>query len=197
MFEYLINAFSGPGAGFMYAITAVMAFSMATVFERSWLMWFTWNANEGEASKLFRDKAITEGLSEAGILGTVVLSEAAEQSSPEKVQESLAVGAVRAEAMIYKRLGLLAASANVSTMLGLLGTVYGLIVAFSALGDGATGQAANSLSDGISMAMSTTAWGLMVAIPTTAAHAILDARAEQLLASIEVMAGELLISKRG
>jgi biopolymer transport protein ExbB len=126
----------------------------------------------------------------------VVLSEAVAQPSPDKAQEAMAVGAVRAEAMLYKRLGLLAASANVATMLGLLGTVYGLIVAFSALGDGAAGQAANSLSEGISMAMSTTAWGLMVAIPTTAAHALLEARAEQLLASVEVMAGELILSKR-
>jgi len=196
LFEYLINAFSGPGAGFMYAITAVMAFSMASVLERSWLMWVSWSTNENKAIKLFRENSLKEGISAAGLLGAVVLSEAADQPSHEKAQDALAVGAVRAEAMIYKRLGLLAASANVATMLGLLGTVYGLIVAFSALGDGAAGQAANSLSDGISMAMSTTAWGLMVAIPTTAAHALLESRAEQLLACIEAMAGELILSKR-
>jgi biopolymer transport protein ExbB/TolQ len=180
----------------MYAITAVMAFSLAAVLERSWLMWCTWSTDEAKASKLFRENALTDGLEASGTLGAVVLSEAVARPSPDKAQEAMAVGAVRAEAMLYKRLGLLAASANVATMLGLLGTVYGLIVAFSALGDGAAGQAANSLSEGISMAMSTTAWGLMVAIPTTAAHAILEARAEQLLASVEVMAGELILSKR-
>jgi len=180
----------------MYAITAVMAFSVAAVLERSWLMWLTWSTDEPKATELFRAKDTKLGVDAAGVLGAIVLTDAANQNSTEKAQEALSVGAARAEAILYKRLGLLAASANVSTMLGLLGTVYGLVIAFSALGDGAAGQAANSLSDGISMAMATTAWGLLVAIPTTAAHALLEARAEQLLSSIEVMAGELMLSKR-
>ncbi|NOY27174.1 MAG: hypothetical protein GXP62_15000, partial [Oligoflexia bacterium] len=45
MIDAIISAFSGPGAGFMYAITAVLAFSLAITIERSWLYWLTWRVD--------------------------------------------------------------------------------------------------------------------------------------------------------
>jgi biopolymer transport protein ExbB len=82
-------------------------------------------------------------------------------------------------------------------MLGLLGTVYGLILAFSALGDTSAGERAVRLSEGISTAMATTAYGLMVGIPALAAHAWLDGRARELTAQLEAVAGRIALSKRG
>ncbi|MDP7111438.1 MAG: MotA/TolQ/ExbB proton channel family protein [Myxococcota bacterium] len=53
------------------------------------------------------------------------------------------------------------------------------------------------LSEGISTAMATTAYGLLVGIPSLAAHAWLDARARRLLAAIEATAGRLASRLRG
>ncbi len=101
-----------------------------------------------------------------------------------------------AEERLQGRIGYLGAIGNIATMLGLLGTVYGLILAFGALGDTSAGERAVQLSEGISTAMATTAYGLLVGIPALAAHAWLQTRAQQLLAGIEAGAGRLAASLR-
>lgn len=75
--------------------------------------------------------------------------------------------------------------AQISTYLGLLGTIFGLIQAFNSLGS-LTGAAANkALSDGIYMAIGTTALGLMGAIPLTLIKGGLFTRAQNLISDID------------
>ena len=66
---------------------------------------------------------------------------------------------------IEKRTPYLATFANIATLLGLLGTIIGLIAAFSAVANADPSEKAALLSESISIAMNTTAFGLMVAIP--------------------------------
>ena len=80
-------------------------------------------------------------------------------------------------------------------MLGLLGTVYGLIVAFQGLGDASAVERATRLSDGIATAMATTAYGLLVGIPALAAHAFLEGRVQQLLAFSEAAASAVAVHR--
>ena len=79
-------------------------------------------------------------------------------------------------------------------MLGLLGTVVGLMVGFDALGD-ATAKA-ERLTAGVGAAMGSTAMGLIVGISATVIHGVLDARARQLLARVEVIAREVSLARR-
>ena len=81
-------------------------------------------------------------------------------------------------------------------MIGLFGTVYGLILAFGSMGDVAAAERAARLSEGSSTAMASTAFGLLVAIPALAAHAALDAWARDQLADIERAATRLALSLR-
>jgi biopolymer transport protein ExbB/TolQ len=75
--------------------------------------------------------------------------------------------------------------AQISTYLGLLGTIFGLIAAFGALGS-LTGAAANkALTDGIYMAIGTTALGLIGAIPLTLIKGGLFTRAQNLISNID------------
>ena len=85
---------------------------------------------------------------------------------------------------------------NVATMLGLLGTVYGLIMAFSGLDDASAVERSARLSEGIATAMATTAWGLLVGIPAIAAHTFIDRRARHTLAFYEAVAGRVAAGKR-
>lgn len=80
-----------------------------------------------------------------------------------------------------KRLHYLSMLANVSTLLGLLGTIHGLILSFQAVAqaDPATKQAL--LASGIAVSMYTTALGLAVAIPAMVAFSFLTSRQNQLL----------------
>ncbi|MCD4796909.1 MAG: MotA/TolQ/ExbB proton channel family protein [Candidatus Cloacimonetes bacterium] len=75
--------------------------------------------------------------------------------------------------------------AQVSTLLGLLGTIFGLVNAFDALGTAAEADKSRLLTEGISMAMGTTAYGLIVAIPTMLIKGALQSRADKIINDID------------
>lgn len=79
-----------------------------------------------------------------------------------------------------KRTSFLAMLANVGTLTGLLGTITGMIKSFTAVATASPMEKAVLLSSGISEAMNTTAYGLIVAIPALVAYAILANRGNQL-----------------
>ncbi len=197
MWKYLIDAFSGPGREFMYAITAVGAFALAVGLERAFWLFLRWRADAPAVLS-----AVDRGDREAALkaagdtpLGDVVKAGIAE-TNPELAWEAMGAAAVESEEALRARVGYLATVGNLSTMLGLLGTVYGLMIAFASLSETGGGERAVRLSEGISTAMSTTALGLLVGIPALAAHAVLDARVRSLLASIEVVAGRIALRAR-
>ncbi|MCK5037383.1 MAG: MotA/TolQ/ExbB proton channel family protein [Candidatus Sabulitectum sp.] len=86
---------------------------------------------------------------------------------------------------INARIGYLGMLANVSTMVGLLGTIFGLIAAFAAVAAADPEQKGVLLANGISMAMNTTAFGLIAAIPMLIAHSVLTAKADGLVDDID------------
>ena len=89
---------------------------------------------------------------------------------------------------LEKRTQYLATLANVATLLGLLGTIIGLIAAFTAVASADPAEKASLLSQSISVAMNTTAFGLMTAIPLLVCHAMLQTRTTEIVDSLE-MAG--------
>jgi len=104
--------------------------------------------------------------------------------------------AMEAEALhhvpqINDRLGYLSILANIATLLGLLGTVSGLIASFSAIGVEGGADKGMLLASGISIAMYTTAFGLIIAIPTLLIHHFLSSHANRLIDDIQHYAAEL------
>ncbi len=89
---------------------------------------------------------------------------------------------------LEKRTQYLATLTNVATLLGLLGTIVGLIAAFTAVATAAPAEKASMLSSSISVAMNTTAFGLISAIPLLLLHAVLQTKTIELVDSFE-MAG--------
>jgi len=86
---------------------------------------------------------------------------------------------------INARIGYLGMLANVSTMVGLLGTIFGLIAAFAAVAAADPEQKGVLLANGISQAMNTTAFGLIAAIPMLVAHSVLTSKADSLVDDID------------
>lgn len=100
---------------------------------------------------------------------------------------------------VNSRISYLAMLANVSTMVGLLGTIFGLIAAFAAVAAADPEQKSIMLANGISMAMNTTAFGLVSAIPLLIIHSILTSRADKLVDQIDrysVMVMNMLAASR-
>lgn len=93
---------------------------------------------------------------------------------------------------LEKRTHYLATLANVATLMGLLGTIIGLIQAFTAIANVNPAEKADLLSASISVAMNTTAFGLMAAIPLLLIHAVLQTKTTELVDSLEMVVVKFL-----
>ena len=95
---------------------------------------------------------------------------------------------------LEKRTPYVALLSNISTLLGLLGTIMGLIAAFTAVAAANPAEKADLLSASISVAMNTTAFGLMCAIPLLLLHAKLTSTTGQIVDSLEMASVKALNS---
>jgi biopolymer transport protein ExbB len=122
------------------------------------------------------------------------LAKAASERSRREVETIMEDQMLAALPSLNKRIGLLSFLANSSTLLGLLGTIFGLIAAFAAFGDpnipAALKQA--KLTDGISQAMYTTAAGIVAAVPLLFFHHLLSERQEEIMNEMEAGATRLM-----
>ena len=103
----------------------------------------------------------------------------------EDIDAAMEEGMMEIVPRLEKRTHYLATFANVVTLLGLLGTIIGLIKAFTAVAQVNPAEKAELLSASISIAMNNTAFGLMVAIPFLLIHAFLQARTAEIVDSLE------------
>lgn len=104
------------------------------------------------------------------------------------IENSMSEGMLETLPRLEQRTGYLAVLANIATLLGLLGTIIGLISAFTAVAVADPAEKSTLLSQSISVAMNTTAFGLISAIPLLVLHALIESKTRRIVSSIE-MAG--------
>ncbi|RMG61605.1 MAG: MotA/TolQ/ExbB proton channel family protein [Deltaproteobacteria bacterium] len=195
----MIIKFFHDGGVFMYPITVILAFVVAVVVERIYFLSFKSNL---DAAKLFSEirKYVKDGdveaaaklLNDSPLCRVLKAGLTNADRDIDMVRSAMEEEAVAVIPRIEKRITHLSTAANVATLLGLLGTIYGLIAAFSAVAEADPAQKATLLAKGISIAMNTTAYGLIVAIPTIIAHSFLQSRANRLLDEIDEYSLKLL-----
>lgn len=110
----------------------------------------------------------------------------------EDVEMAMDEGLMEVIPRLERRTHYLAAFANIATLLGLLGTIIGLIEAFTAVAHASPAEKAELLSSSISVAMNTTAFGLIVAIPLLLVHSVLQSKTNQIVDSLEMAAVKFL-----
>jgi biopolymer transport protein ExbB/TolQ len=101
------------------------------------------------------------------------------------VEQGLALMLAEQTRLIQKRTSFLATIANVATLLGLFGTIAGLISSFAAVAHADATQKSALLSAGISTAMNATMMGLAIAIPCMIAFSVLVNRANKIVGELE------------
>jgi biopolymer transport protein ExbB len=200
-----LGRFFKEGGIFMYPITFLLAFGVAVVIERSYVLFKKFNLDGAKYYNFIEQKLIAKEIHEA-IKGSpdVPLSNIVRfglemllklQSQELQNQERLLKGERRFSVLFEKnieeiaslefpkidrRLHLLPTIANLATLLGLLGTLQGLIQSFTAVSGLDPTKRAQVLAQGISVAMNTTAYGLFVAVVVLFMYAILNNRAERI-----------------
>ena len=90
-----------------------------------------------------------------------------------------------------KRLAMIPALANIATLLGLIGTIDGMIQAFRAVATVSADQRSAALAKGIGIAINTTGFGLMVAIPLLAVHMFIAGLAKKVADECDLYASKL------
>ncbi len=110
----------------------------------------------------------------------------------EDIETAMEEGLMEIVPRLERRTHYLSGFANIATLLGLLGTVIGLIQAFTAVASASPAEKAELLSKSISVAMNTTAFGLMVAIPLLLIHSVLQSKTTQIVDSLEMAAVKFL-----
>ena len=175
--------------------------SVGLILERAKVLFFDYHVNSqaftDQVMKLVSQNKIEESIAfcSANIKKPIaqamkIILERADRSDEEIGK---AVDRVASEIVptLEKRLGYLPMVSNVVTLIGLLGTVAGLIMSFKAVSFADPTQKQTLLADGISVAMNATALGLMVAIPVMVAYAFLNIRQGKIFSDIDVATQKL------
>lgn len=197
------------GGPFMYGIMGVWVIALAIIIERFYFVFFRYNVNGpafmAQVQKLVMansiDRAIKLCNAESNAALSQVLKAGLTRANRTEREIECAVDEATLEVvpLLTRRTPMLAMWANVATLTGLLGTISGLITAFKAVSQVTAEQKQAMLAQGISIAMYTTEFGLIVAIPTMIFHALLQGRTTRVIDDIDqysVKLTNLLIDRK-
>lgn len=127
-----------------------------------------------------------------GVLPRIFLAGLRRADAPaQRIQQALLSAGEREAARLSRNVRYLSEIATLTPMLGLLGTVLGLIQSFSYLAQDPTMRQPHLLAAGVYTALVTTAWGLIVAVPAMALYFYFRARVQYILMLVEQLAEEL------
>jgi len=193
--ETLVRFFQTGGA-FMYPILIVFAIGVAISAERYIKLMTIRNQNQKVWSDVHPilqqgnfDQArgiLKEDDSAIGGLLNMGLSRQGSVRRRDDIEIAMEESMMEIIPQLEKRTPYVALFSNIATLLGLLGTIMGLIEAFTAVANADPAEKADLLSASISVAMNTTAFGLMVAIPLLIVHANLSSRTSEIVDSLEM-----------
>lgn len=198
----VIVSFFQDGGPFMYPILLVLAIGIAIALERWVYLERMLSSNQRDWKHLA--PMVTDGRYDKALIATVktdsaignILNSGLERhrstTHREDIETAMEERLMEAMPQFERRTHYLATFANIATLLGLLGTIIGLIRAFTAIANVDPAQKADMLSASISVAMNTTAFGLMVAIPLLLLHTFLQTRTTELIDSLEMAAVRFL-----
>ena len=201
-FVHSIGRFFAGGGAFMYPILVVAAGGAAIGAER----WVTltrlglrnrsaWARVEpaltsGDFEKA-RELTRDDDTAVSRLLGMGLARQGAVRRR-EDIEIAMEQSMLEIVPQLEKRTHYLATFANLATLLGLLGTVSGLIHAFAAVATVNPAEKANLLSASISEAMNCTAFGLMTAVPIVFLHALLQTKTTELINGLETASVKFL-----
>ena len=193
-----VVGFFQEGGPFMYPIAIVLAIGLAIALERYFYLAKQMRINRKDYNALLpllKQRRLREivNLTSASVspMCRIVADGVNKQNSASErrradIESAMEEGLLEALPNIERRTPYLATFANIATLLGLLGTIIGLIAAFTAVANADPAEKATLLSQSISIAMNTTAFGLMAAIPLLLIHSMLQSKTSAIIESLEI-----------
>jgi biopolymer transport protein ExbB len=190
----------------MWGLTIMFFVSLAIIAERVYMLLFRYNTNAAtlmqKVQRLIMDNNIEEAVrlcsgSKDSVLHQIFKAGLVNaHRSVEEIQDYIEVAKLGVIPKLQKRLSYLFMMGNVATLMGLLGTVFGLVVSFSGAKTVEASQKQMMLTAGISSALTATFFGLMVAIPCMFFYGFLFNRVNHMIDEIEHYSARLIMLLR-
>ena len=187
MSEFIVS-----GGPFMWPLMACSVLIIAISIERLWFLQERLVSPKGlsnQLSNLIKKDLITEkqsleisNLSSLGFLliNCIKYKDLQRENLESKIEEK----AIEVKYVLERNLNMLGTIATISPLLGLLGTVVGMITAFTGLTE-SSGANPDLLAAGISQALITTAFGLLIAVPGLVLHKYFEQKVTYLLITLQ------------
>ena len=198
--------FIQDGGFFMYPILLIMFVGLGMAVERILFLARVKKSNKELWDEVFPSiqkgdtqkalKIVKDNETEIGRILDYGLTRNQSAKNVEDVETAMEEALMEVLPRLEARTPFIATFANVATLLGLLGTVQGLIIAFAAIANADPATKGDLLSSSISVAMNTTAFGLIVAIPLLLLYALLQSRTGEVVESLEMASIKLLNALR-
>jgi biopolymer transport protein ExbB/TolQ len=205
-----IAKFYSDGGDWMHPILFMSVIGLGIMIERFIFLYFKYNINASAfmaqiqklvmANNIDRAIKLCNAAPSAALPRVIKAGLTRANKGPDEIQNAVEEATLEIVPIVTKRTSVLQQIANIATLLGLLGTILGLIQAFAALQDPSIppDKRQAMLAGGIAIAMNTTAFGLMVAIPCLAAQVFLQSVTKKIVDEIDqysVKLENLLISR--
>jgi biopolymer transport protein ExbB len=199
---FIVVKFFADGGFFMYPILLILALGAAISVERYVTLTLMINKNRDGWRKLeplisrgefaaAREVASKDTSTIAQILSMGLARQGAVRRRDD-IELAMEQALIEIMPELDKRTAYLATFSNMATLAGLLGTIIGLIEAFTAVSNADLADKAELLSASISIGMNCTAFGLMVAIPLVLVHSVLQSKTATIVTGIEMASVKFL-----
>ena len=201
LFKFLVDGFTSPGSFTMWGILIMGFVMVGFTIERGFYLFVKCGTGSsafmaviskylkaGDYNKAIKYSSAKSTPLAAGV--TAILKNRGQSSK--QVQKAVDEVFLTESPKVTKNIQLISVLANMATMMGLLGTIFGLMMAFDAIANVPAAQRAQALATGISVAMSTTLFGLMAAIPGVLFQGILAAKSDAVIEELDEKTTKLI-----
>lgn len=195
MLNSIGHFFEAAGA-FIFVNVTVSVVSVAIIIERIYRIYFVYSISAehflDQIEKLIRTNNIDRAIracnaAPAAALPRVVRAALMRaHNGRQAINSAVEEANLEVQPKVMKRVQTLWSIANIATLVGLIGTIVGLITAFAAVGSASPETRNTLLTKGISEAMNHTAFGLSIAVACIAAHMFLHTSAKRIVEDMEL-----------
>ena len=194
-----MNEFITAGGIFMWPLLACSVLIIAFTIERSWFLQKRLICPDGLSNQIktlmdndMIDKRHAEEISNLSSLGFLLINCIKYKNLPrENLESKIEEKATEVQYSLERNLTMLGTTATISPLIGLLGTVVGMITAFTGLTE-TSGANPDLLAAGISQALITTAFGLLIAVPGLVLHKYFEHKIKYLLISLQTEVSDFI-----
>jgi biopolymer transport protein ExbB len=201
MFNFLLLGFQSSAYFIMWILLFVGFFSVGLMIERAYYLFFKCDWGSGTfmstISKYIKAGDFDRAMKYAQTINTPLAKGVCgvltnRTKGPKAIKKAVDEVFLTEGPKIKRNVFLLNTIANLATLIGLTGTIYGTMECFDAIANAPAAQRAQQLAAGISITMSATLMGLLVAVPNILVHGILSGKADKIVEDMDEKTTKLI-----